>query len=128
LQAFLDSDDGANLLTAYRRASNIVSIEQRRDDRKYDDRDDITLMVQDEEKVLARALAARGGEAGEAVLREKFADAMAALAELRTPIDEFFERVTVNVPDKNLRENRLRLLARIRNTMNKIADFSQIEG
>jgi glycyl-tRNA synthetase beta chain len=59
---------------------------------------------------------------------EKFEDAMAALATLRKPVDEFFERVTVNAPEKELRENRLRLLARIRATMNQIADFSQIEG
>ena len=50
------------------------------------------------------------------------------MSALRQPIDEFFERVTVNAPEKELRENRLRLLARIRSTMNQIADFSQIEG
>jgi glycyl-tRNA synthetase beta chain len=53
---------------------------------------------------------------------------MATLAALRRPVDEFFAKVTVNVPEKELRENRLRLLARIRATMNQIADFSQIEG
>jgi glycyl-tRNA synthetase beta chain len=53
---------------------------------------------------------------------------MAALGTLRRPVDEFFDKVTVNVEDKQLRENRLRLLARIRATMNQIADFSQIEG
>ena len=59
---------------------------------------------------------------------DRFAPAMTALAKLRKPVDEFFERVTVNVENKQLRENRLRLLARIRATMNQIADFSQIEG
>ena len=59
---------------------------------------------------------------------ERFDQAMAALATLRKPIDEFFERVTVNAPEKELRENRLRLLTRIRATMNQVADFSQIEG
>ena len=59
---------------------------------------------------------------------EDFSRAMSLLAGLRKPVDEFFDRVTVNVPEKKLRENRLRLLARIRATMNRIADFSQIEG
>jgi glycyl-tRNA synthetase beta chain len=128
LQKFLDSDDGANLLTAYRRASNIVAIEERRDSRRYDDRDDASLMTQAEERGLAQALSDIGGRAGVLVRQEKFADAMAALAKLRKPVDEFFERVTVNVENKELRENRLRLLARIRATMNQVADFSQIEG
>ena len=128
LQRFLDTDDGASLLVAYRRASNIVAIEERRDNRKYDDRDDNALMSQAEEKALARVLGEYGGQAGQLVLSEKFEDAMAALAKLRKPVDEFFDRVTVNVDDPKLRENRLRLLARIRATMNQVADFSQIEG
>ena len=128
LQKFLDSEDGSNLLTAYRRGANIVAIEERRDERKYDDRDDVTLMTQAEEKALSRALGDYGGKAGNSVRQGKFGDAMAALAKLRRPVDEFFDKVTVNVPDKELRENRLRLLARIRSTMNQIADFSQIEG
>ena len=53
---------------------------------------------------------------------------MAALARLRQPVDEFFEKVTVNTDEPELRENRLRLLSRIRDTMNQVADFSQIEG
>lgn len=126
LQSFLGSDDGANLLTAYRRASNIVSIEERRDNRKYAGR--VTGLEQQEEVVLLEALDRSSGELQEHVLDERFTDAMAALAKLRQPVDEFFERVTVNVPEKELRENRLRLLARIRATMNQIADFSQIEG
>jgi glycyl-tRNA synthetase beta chain len=128
LRKFLDSDDGANLLTAYRRGSNIVSIEERRDDRKYDDRDDLALMTLAEERTLARALSDIGGEAGELAGREKFKEAMSALAHLRGPVDAFFDKVTVNVSDAALRENRLRLLARIRATMNQVADFSQIEG
>jgi glycyl-tRNA synthetase beta chain len=62
------------------------------------------------------------------LIREQFEDAMAVLARLRPPVDEFFERVTVNVDTKDLRKNRLRLLSRIRETMNRVADFSQIEG
>ena len=61
-------------------------------------------------------------------MNEQFDRAMSALAQLRQPIDEFFDKVTVNVDDPELRENRLRLLARIRATMNQVADFSLIEG
>jgi glycyl-tRNA synthetase beta chain len=128
LRGFLDTDDGANLLVAYRRASNIVAIEERRDGCKYDDRDDPDLLQDPSERTLANALGAVGGEAGELVLRERFEDAMTALAQLRQPIDEFFAKVTVNVDDRDLRENRLRLLSRIRAVMNQVADFSQIEG
>ena len=60
--------------------------------------------------------------------REDFGQAMAALASLRRPVDEFFDKVTVNADDRALRENRLRLLSRIRAVMNQVADFSQIEG
>jgi glycyl-tRNA synthetase beta chain len=68
------------------------------------------------------------GLARELLRQERFEDAMAALAALRGPVDEFFDKVTVNVDDTALRENRLRLLSRIRAVMNQVADFSQIEG
>jgi glycyl-tRNA synthetase beta chain len=125
---FLRTDDGVSLLTAYRRASNIVSIEERRDNRHYEPPDDPKLLSQPEENALTRSLGEIGGLAGELIRQEKFGDAMASLTGLRRPVDEFFDRVTVNVDDPTLRENRLRLLARIRATMNQIADFSQIEG
>ena len=129
LAKFLDTDDGANLLVAYRRAANIVAIEQRRDGRSYDDRDDDpALFDQAEERSLSRALGDIGGQAGELVLREEFDAAMERLASMRRPVDEFFDKVTVNTDDRALRENRLRLLSRIRNVMNQVADFSQIEG
>jgi len=128
LRAFLDTDDGASLLTAYRRATNIVAIEEKRDNSSYDGATDRTKFRQLEETNLERALRGVSSDAAQAVEQEGFEEAMAALATLRRPVDEFFERVTVNAPDKELRENRLRLLARIRATMNQIADFSQIEG
>jgi glycyl-tRNA synthetase beta chain len=128
LRTFLDTDDGASLLTAYRRASNIVALEERRDGQRYDDDDDPAQYRQAEETVLARKLAEIGGKAGDLLMGERFEDAMIAFVSLRRPIDEFFEKVTVNVDDKNLRENRLRLLSRIRATLNRVADFSQIEG
>jgi glycyl-tRNA synthetase beta chain len=128
LQNFLDTDDGGNLLIAYRRATNIVLIEERKDDRRYDPGEDSNLFSLHEEKALGLALDAIGGAVTDKLKREHFEEAMAALAKLRHPVDEFFDKVTVNVDDKQLRENRLRLLARIRATMNQIADFSQIEG
>ena len=60
--------------------------------------------------------------------REKFEKAMTELARLRRPVDDFFDKVTVNCDEPALRENRLRLLSAIRETMNRVADFSQIEG
>ena len=66
--------------------------------------------------------------AANALTGENFEEAMSALARLRRPVDEFFDKVTVNAPEPELRENRLRLLSRIRAVMNQVADFSQIEG
>jgi glycyl-tRNA synthetase beta chain len=130
LQGFLDSDDGANLLTAYRRASNIVAIEERKDGRAYDDQVDPAVLAkgQLEERDLNRMLDQTAPIFQMALIDENFDGAMTTMASLRQPIDEFFKRVTVNVADTHLRENRLRLLSRIRSTMNQIADFSQIEG
>lgn len=128
LQAFLDSEDGANLLIAYRRAANIVAIEERKDGQSYGGADRPALLAEPEEQALVASLDEIGGEVGGMVGREAFGPAMAALSRLRQPVDEFFDRVTVNVEVKELRENRLRLLSRIRATMNQVADFSQIEG
>jgi len=128
LGKFLQSEDGANLLTAYRRAANIVAIEERRDHRSYDDEPDWTHLLEPAENTLARALPEIGGVVGEAVIRGRFDQAMSWLATLRRPVDEFFAKVTVNTDAPTLRENRLRLLSRIRATMNRVADFSQIEG
>ena len=131
LSRFLDTDDGANLLVAYRRAANIVAIEHRRDGWAEGEIDP-ALLRKPEETALADRLQELFVEfstpLGHALEREDFEKAMSELARLREPIDEFFNKVTVNTDDENLRENRLRLLARIRDTMNRVADFSQIEG
>jgi glycyl-tRNA synthetase beta chain len=129
LNAFLDSDDGANLLIGYKRAANIVGIEERRDRHSYSrGREQPELLREVEEKRLARSL--RDVSTGVRALMDEgeFEQALATLAQLRRPIDEFFEKVTVNTDDRGLRDNRLRLLAHIRDTMNQVADFSQIEG
>ena len=128
LHKFLASEDGANLLVAYRRASNIVRIEEKKDGVAYEGPVNQSLLQMAEEKALAERLAAAAGKAGEALKREDFDAAMGALATLRAPVDEFFARVTVNADSKELRTNRLRLLSGIRATLNGVADFSQIEG
>jgi glycyl-tRNA synthetase beta chain len=128
LQGFIESEDGANLLTAFRRAANILRIEEKKDGQSYDGEPDPAGYVQDEEAALGRALQAAATAVEAAVAEEEFTGAMAALAALRGPVDEFFEAVTVNAEDADLRANRLRLLGRIRATMGLVADFSQIEG
>jgi len=128
LEDFLVSDDGANLLVAYRRAANILRIEEKKDGASYDSDADDALYGQDEETALAAALAASGEKAAAALTGEDFAGAMAALALLRAPVDSFFDHVTVNCEDAGLRANRLRLLSRIRAGLGGVADFSKIEG
>jgi glycyl-tRNA synthetase beta chain len=128
LGAFLASEDGANLLTAYRRAANIVRIEERNDGIRYEGLPDPARFAAPAENRLAARLTEADASAAKALRAEDFAGAMAALAALRAPVDEFFETVTVNCEDRALRANRLRLLARIRDTLNVVADFSLIEG
>jgi glycyl-tRNA synthetase beta chain len=128
LAAFLATENGGDLLTAYRRASNIVSIEERKDNRDYGREVDGSLLQLPAEHALFADLKLVNQGLASALERDEFSAAMGHLASMRQSVDEFFERVTVNVDDAKLRENRLRLLARIRATMNQIADFSQIEG
>jgi len=128
LDAFLKTEDGANLLVAYRRAANIVRIEEKKDGRSYAEPPEPKLLAEPAEAALAAALEQAGARSAAALEREAFIEAMAALAVLRRPVDEFFARVTVNCDNRDLRANRLRLLARIRDTLNQVAHFSQIEG
>lgn len=128
LQDFLKTDDGANLLTGYRRAANILRIEEKKDNRDYRDAPDPSLLREPEEGALAAALEAARKAADAALAGEDFRGAMAALARLRAPVDRFFDKVTVNAGDAKLRENRLKLLAAIVETARTVADFSKIEG
>jgi len=128
LGAFLKTDDGANLLIAYRRASNIVRIEEKKDGQPYEGLPERELFRQEEEVRLALRLTNATAQSTAALEQEDFAGAMAALAGLRGPVDEFFNKVTVNTEEKELRANRLRLLAQIRDTLNRVAVFSEIEG
>ena len=125
---FLGSDDGANLLVAYRRAANIVRIEEKKDATSYAGPADAGLLGQDEEKALHAALADVRAAAGSALKAENFADAMGALARLRRPVDAFFDKVTVNTDQPAIRVNRLKLLAEIGAAMGEVADFAKIEG
>ena len=132
LQAFLGTEAGKNLLTAYGRAANIVRAEEKKDKAlaaRIAGAPAVDLLEQAEEKAVVVALAEVERTLRPALKAEDFAGAMAALAGLRAPIDAFFEKVTVNVTDRpDLRLNRLRLLNQIRTTMDQVADFSKIEG
>ena len=127
LQRFLATDDGANLLTAHRRASNIVRIEEKRDGRSYAGQPDGQRLQAKEEQALFFRLMTVGGDIASALERDDFTEAMLALARLRAPVDAFFDRVTVNAEDPELRTNRLYLLDQIRSALGTVADFSLIE-
>jgi len=128
LGKFLDTDDGKNLLAGVKRASNILRIEEKKDNESYSGAPDAKLLKDAEEKALAEAINIAKKEASAAVAKEDFASAMTAMAKLRPRVDAFFEKVTVNVDDKALRENRLKLLNEIREATRAVADFSKIEG
>jgi glycyl-tRNA synthetase beta chain len=128
LGKFLDTEDGKNLLAGYKRATNIIRIEEKKDNREYTGAPDSKLYNLLEEKALAQAIDAAKAEATRAVETEDFEAAMRAMASLRPHVDAFFDKVTVNVDDKALRENRLKLLNEIRAATRAVADFSKIEG
>jgi glycyl-tRNA synthetase beta chain len=128
LGKFLDTDDGKNLLAGTKRASNILSIEEKKDKRAFDGAPDATLYRLDEEKALAKAIDQAKMEAGAAVAKEDFAAAMSAMAKLRPAVDAFFDKVKVNDDDPKVRENRLKLLNEIRAATRAVADFSKVEG
>ena len=128
LGKFLDSDDGKNLLAGVKRASNIIRIEEKKDNKSYTSAPDAKRLAAAEEKALAAAINVAKKDASAAVAKEDFAAAMSAMAKLRPRVDAFFDKVTVNVDDKALRENRLKLLNEIREATRAVADFSKIEG
>jgi glycyl-tRNA synthetase beta chain len=128
LGKFLDTDDGKNLLAGAKRAANILRIEEKKDNTAYSNAPDAAGYQVDEEKMLARAINEAKDEAAKAVGREDFESAMRAMAKLRPHVDAFFDKVTVNVDDKALRANRLKLLNEIRAATRAVADFSKIEG
>lgn len=127
LGKFLDTDDGKNLLAGIKRASNILSIEEKKDKRTFDGAPDAALYSLGEEKALAKAIGEVKVEASAAVAKEDFAAAMSAMAKLRPPVDAFFDKVRVNDDDAKVRENRLKLLNEIRSATRAVADFSKIQ-
>jgi glycyl-tRNA synthetase beta chain len=157
LQSFVETDDGADLLTAYKRAANILKKEKwtggvltsaAEDGIPQTGEEDPLVLVDDpivgeavaemasghagadlpQEKALIAALDRAEPKASKAIDAENFTAAMAALASLRKPIAEFFDHVTVNDPDPAKRERRLNLLMRFRDAVDRVADFSRIEG
>ena len=126
LDVFVRSDDGANLLAAYKRAVNILRIEEKRDGKSYNRHADPAGFRQDEERALFDRISEVAAQADDAVKREDFTAAMTAMARLRGPVDAFFDKVTVNADDAELRINRLLLLSQIRSTLETVADFSKI--
>jgi glycyl-tRNA synthetase beta chain len=128
LSEFLATDDGKNLLAGVKRASNILKIEEKKDGRDFSGQPDSKLLVKGEEKDLHRAVSAAEANAKKAVAEEDFTAAMRHIAKLRGPVDAFFDKVTVNDNDPSYRENRLKLLNRIREATLAVADFSKIEG
>ncbi|MBZ8133383.1 glycine--tRNA ligase subunit beta [Afifella sp. IM 167] len=131
LAGLLDSEDGQNLLTSYRRAANILRAEEKKDGTSYAGEPDHALIHAKGEPAERELLAVIGSveaHVEEHLAAEDFAGAMASLAELRPAVDAFFDHVTVNAEDAGLRANRLKLLGRIRQAMHKVADFSKIGG
>ena len=131
LDAFLATDDGTNLLAGFRRAANILKAEEKKDGKSYNEAVDLHLIKakgEPEEKVLAEVLDVAARHASEHVAKEDFAGAMKALAELRPAVDAFFDKILVNAEDKDIRANRLRLLASFREATRAVADFSAIAG
>ncbi len=129
LGKFLDTDDGRNLLAGYRRAANILRIEEKKDGiGAFDAAHDAALLKEDEERALANALQRATKDATDAIAREDFEAAMRALSTLRAPVDAFFDKVTVNADDPQVRSNRLRLLNELRRAVHEVADFSRIVG
>ena len=132
LGAFLDTPEGANLLAGYRRAANILKAEEKKSAKaeiaSFAEPYDTALLAEPEEQALAAALEQATGAAESAIDQNDFAGAMQALARLRTSVDAFFDKVTVNASDANLRLNRLRLLNALRSAVHTVADFSKIAG
>jgi len=128
VRGFVESEAGANLLAAHRRAVNILRIEEKRDGHAFDTGYESHLLKLLEEAALAAALEEAGSRIRLDIEAEDFERAMEAMAGLRAPVDAFFEKVIVNDPAPELRRNRLRLLARLRAAMDAVADFSKIEA
>jgi glycyl-tRNA synthetase beta chain len=130
LETFLKTDDGANLLAAYKRAVNILRIEEKKDKKTYDYSEglDHKLLTEKNEISLSETLIEILPTVKSALAKENYSGAMESLASTRDLIDSFFNTVTVNCDDPLVRKNRLMILSLIRESFDQIADFSEIEG
>jgi glycyl-tRNA synthetase beta chain len=129
LDGFLHTEDGASLLAGYKRATNILKAEAKKaPGEDYRLNPDLGLMTLPEEQALAAALRTVEGGVDQALEAEDFDGAMRRLSHLRAPVDRFFDKVLVNDADPAVRLNRLRLLADVRDTANRVADFSLVSG
>ncbi|RYY98334.1 MAG: glycine--tRNA ligase subunit beta, partial [Alphaproteobacteria bacterium] len=128
LGEFLSTEDGKNLLAGYKRAANILAIEEKKDGKSHSGQGKAMAGDPAEVDALVSALGKAAPEATAALEKEDFAGAMRALSKLRGPVDAFFDKVTVNADDAAVRANRLNILSQIRDALNAVADFSKIEG
>jgi glycyl-tRNA synthetase beta chain len=128
LAALLKTDDGENLLQGFKRANNILTQAEEKDGVEYSYGADVKFAEDDTERALFAALDAADAAIRPAMQAEDFAAAMSAMANLRAPIDAFFDAVQVNAESQILRRNRLNLLSRIRTICLSVADLTRIEG
>ncbi|MDB2415294.1 glycine--tRNA ligase subunit beta [Rickettsiales bacterium] len=128
LDGFLKSEDGVNLLAAYKRATNIVVAEEKKDSVTYDSSAEKQYLREDVEKALYKSFGEVSDSIKKSLKKDQFKETMQSLSLLRSEIDAFFEGVKVNCDDKDVRKNRLLILAQFRNLINQVANFSKIEG
>lgn len=127
LDDFLTTEDGANLLAGYKRASNILKAEEKKGPLPAGAATALPAAPVEEADLLS-SLTAAAPRLDAALADEDFAMAMTVLAGLRAPVDRFFEKVLVNSDVAAERDNRLRLLGQVRDLMGRVAAFSQISG
>ncbi|AWI56197.1 glycine--tRNA ligase subunit beta [Sinorhizobium fredii] len=127
LTAFITAEEGKNLLAGTKRATQILAAEEKKGTEVADAVDE-KLFRLDAERTLHASIKLASGDAREAIVKEDFRSAMAALSKLREPVDVFFNDVLVNDEDKAIRANRLALLGLIRSATGEVADFSKISG
>ncbi len=128
LSALLGSENGANLLAGYRRAANILAAEEKKDGKVFSGAVDARVLKGAEETALGESVQAVAAEVARCVVADDHTGAIASLSSLRRPVDAFFEAALVNDADPAIRANRLNLLARLRDTMHVVADFSKVVG
>jgi len=122
----LETEDGQGLMAGYRRASNILNAEEKKDQKRFDGKVDVTQLSSDAEITLNEQINSMAGHS--TATTDAIINQINRLGGLRAPIDAFFENTTVNDDDQRVRENRLNLLGQVRQLMEVLANFSAIEG